>query len=84
MASGAWAWLAGGARSPRRTINDTGKILLVFWFKLRLWCRTGKALAVTLVGAPGPSKERAMLTVLIVVSVIAFAALYIGRRSRRP
>jgi hypothetical protein len=31
----------------------------------------------------GPSKERAMLTGLVIIAVLVFAGLYIGRRLRR-
>lgn len=56
--------------------------MLVSCFQRRLWAEPGKHPPMTAREA-GSLKERAMLTGLIIIAVLAFAGLYIGRRLRR-
>jgi hypothetical protein len=56
--------------------------LLVFCFQRRLRAKPGKHPPTTARDA-GSSKERAMLIGLIIIAVLVFAGLEIGRRLRR-
>jgi len=66
-----------------RKTDNTGTILLVFRFQHRLLSRSRGIPAGDGSWSPGPSKERAMLIVLIIIATIVFTGLYIMRRSQR-